>query len=357
MKLKTKWCEMKKLLWLFLLLISSSLILVACAESEGNDEKASEDEGSVVYVKTMKVKAEEFVEYIPLLGVAKANMQSNLSSSEGGRIEKFHKDKGYFVKEGDVIIEIDNEVLYANLEGIKALYEKAETNFLRQEKIYNENVSSEIQYLNSKYERDVAKANYELIKARYEQTFIKAPFSGIVDQKFAEVGENVLPGAPIVSLVKLKQVKNEVGVPENYISQIKKGDRVKVVFKDLESAEYDAKVTYTGNTISSTNRTFPIEIVLNNPENKIKPELSANVFIEKQKHDNAIQIPEEVVTKTDFGYVVFVENNNIAEMRKVKIVSRSGNLAAISSGLNDGDKLIVVGYQNLVDGEKVKVVD
>lgn len=351
------WFKMKKLLWIIFLLLTSLLVFLACSDSEGSDAKNEDEEGSVAYVKTIVVKSEEYVEYIPLLGVAKANMQSSLSSTEGGRIERFHKDKGNFVNEGDVILEIDNEVLHANLEASKALYDKAEINFIKQEQIYKENVSSEIQFLNSKYERDAAKANYELIKARYEQTFIKAPFSGIVDKKFAEVGENVLPGAPIVTLVKLNQVKVEAGVPENYISLIKKGDNAKIVFKDLEGAEYNAKITYTGNTISTTNRTFPIEIVLNNSDNKIKPELSANVFIEKQKYNAAIKIPEEVVTKTDFGYVVFIEDDNKAVMRKVNIISRSGNFAAVSSGLNDGDKLITVGYQNLVDGEKVKVVE
>lgn len=348
---------MKKTILLMALIAASILFFHACSESEGSRSKDNEEEGSFTYVKTLELKSEKFVQYIPLLGVAKANMHANLSSTEGGRIEKFHNDKGSFVNKGDVIIEIDNEVLKASLDAAKAQYDRAEVNYQRQERIYNENVSSEIQFLNSKYERDAAKANFELIKARYEQTFIKAPFSGIVDQKFAEAGENVMPGAPVVSLVKMDQVKIEVGVPENYIDIVKRGNNAKVIFRDLGNIEYTAKISFVGNTISTTNRTFPVEIVLANPGNKIKPELSAQVFIERQIIDNAINIPEEVVTKTDLGYVVFVENNGISEMRLVEVVSRSGNRAAISSGLIDGDKLIVVGYQNLVDGEKVKVVD
>lgn len=348
---------MKRIILLAVLLSLSMFFLYACTQSEGSESKAIEDLGSYTFIKTVDLKSEIFIEYIQLLGVVKPNMSANLSSIEGGRIEKFHKDKGSYVEKGDVIIEIDNEVLKANLDAAKAQYDRAETNFLRQEKIFKENVSSEIQFLNSKYERDAARANYELIKARYEQTFIKAPFSGIVDQKYAEVGENVLPGFPIVSLVKLNQVKVEVGVPENYIGVVKQGTNVRVIFRDLGNSEYTVRINYVGNTISTTNRTFPVEIILNNSENKIKPELSAQVFIEKLKFEKAIKIPEEVVTKTDFGYVVFVENNGKSEMRNVDVISRTGNVAAISSGLNDGDKLIVVGYQNLVDGEKVKVVE
>lgn len=348
---------MKKLILVLAVLSISAFLFIACTESEGSEFRDSEVSGSFTYVKVNELKSELFTEYIQLLGVVKPSMQSNLSSIEGGRIERFHKDKGNFVNAGDVIIEIDNEVLKASLDAAKAQYDRAEANFLRQEKIFKENVSSEIQFLNSKYERDAAKANYELIRARYEQTFIKAPFSGIVDQKFAEVGENVLPGAPIVSLVKMDQVKIEVGVPENYIGLVKQGSNVKLLFRDLGNQEYDAKINYVGNTISTSNRTFPVEIDINNSGNRIKPELSAQVYIEKQKFEKAIKIPEEVVAKTDFGYVVFVEKDGFSEMRKVDIISRSGNIAAVSSGLNDGDRLIVVGYQNLVDGEKVKVVD
>lgn len=346
---------MKKIIFFVTSFIIISFMFLACSDSEASE--TVKDESKYVFVKTMELKAEEFTEYIPLFGVAKAIISANLSSTEGGRIEKFHKEKGSYAAQSDVIIEIDNEVLKANLDAAKAQFERAEANFIRQEKIYRENVTSEIQYLNSKFERDAAKANYELIKARYEQTFIKAPFSGIVDYKFAEVGETVLPGAPIVSLVKMDQVKIEAGVPENYINVVKQGARVKVIFRDLDNREYESRIAYAGNTISTTNRTFPVEIILNNSDRKIKPELSAQVFIEKNKIDKAVQIPEEVVTKTDLGYVVFVENNGEAEMRKVNVISRTNNMAAISSGLNDGDKLIYVGFQNLVDGEKVKVVE
>ncbi len=154
---------------------------------------------------------------------------------------------------------------------------------IKQEQIYKEKVISELQFLNSKYERDAAKANYELIKARYERTFIKAPFTGIVDARFAEIGEMVLPGSPVVSVVSMYKIKLEAGVPENYVNMVKKGDSVKVVFKDLNNSVYYEKVSYVGNTISTDNRTFPIEINIDNRDGKIKPELSAQIYIYKAK--------------------------------------------------------------------------
>jgi RND family efflux transporter MFP subunit len=348
----------KSKLFLSLILLTAIAYLnTSCNDSAGSEQGKNTNNDPSVFVRTLNLKSEEFTDYISVLGVAKAFQEAKLSSDEGGRIKRFVKDKGYYVKKDEIIAELDNAVLKANLDAAKAQYDMAENNFLRQEQIYKENVTSELQYLNSKFERDAAKANYELIGARYERTFIKAPFSGIIDRKFVEMGELVLPGAPIVSLVNMFRIKIEAGVPENYVNKIKRGDSVKVIFKDLQNAEYRAVLSYVGSTITSDNRTFPIEIYINNSEKKIKPELSAQVSIQKEKYNSAFIIPEEVVTKTDLGYAVFIEEEGIAKMRIVEIISRKNNKVAVSSGLNEGENLIYVGFQNLVEGIKVKVVN
>jgi membrane fusion protein (multidrug efflux system) len=153
------------------------------------------------------------------------------------------------------------------------------------------------------------------------------------------------------------KIKLEAGVPENFVNIVKKGDSVKVVFKDLNNSAYYEKVSYVGNTISTDNRTFPIEINIDNRDGKIKPELSAQIYIYKQKFSNAIVIPEETVSTTDLGEVVFVEEDGVARMRVVEIISRSNNKVAIKSGIKEGENLITVGFQSLVDKTKIKVVN
>jgi membrane fusion protein (multidrug efflux system) len=166
-----------------------------------------------------------------------------------------------------------------------------------------------------------------------------------------------MPGSPIVSLVSMYKIKVVAGVPENYINMVKMGSNVKVVFKDLDNAEYSSKISYIGHTISTNNRTFPIEIILDNRDGKIKPELNAQIFIEKTNYKNVFVIPEETLTETDMGPAVFVAKNGIAEMRIVEVISRSKNEIAVKDGLEEGENLIVVGFQNLIDGEKITVVN
>lgn len=349
---------MKKMLIIimYFVTIAASLFLYSCADADGTQKK-DEDPGNYVYVETEEVKFKPFITYISLIGVAKPYQKADVAYDEGGKIRSFLKDKGSYVNEGDVIAEIENSVLKANLDAAKAQYDMAEMNFKKQEQIYNEKVTSELQYLNAKYERDAAKANYELIKSRYEKTFVKAPFSGIVDLKYIEEGEFAAPGAPIVSLVSMDRIKIEAGAPENYVGDIKPGDNVKIIFNDLGGETFEEKISYVGSSINADNRTFPVEIIINNRNRKIKPELNAVVKIEKSQFDNAAIVPEEVIDKTDLGNVLFVEENGVAKMKVVEVSSRYENKAAITEGLSEGDNIILVGYQNLVDGEKVKVLE
>ncbi len=351
---------MKKEIKLYIYSIIVTILLITisgCADSTGSDKDSSkQNEEPSVYVKTKPLQLVSFVDNIYVLGTAKAFQHANLSSDEGGKIKKFVNDKGSYVKKGDVIVLIDNDILKANLDAAFAQYQRAESTFVRQEIVYKQQVTSELTYLNSKFERDAAKANYELIKARYDRTFIKAPFSGIVDQKFAEIGETVMPGFPIVSLVSMYKIKVVAGVPENYVNMVKERSNVEVVFKDLDDAKYASKVAYVGHTISTNNRTFPIEIILNNRDGKIKPELNAQIFIEIANYENVFVIPEETLTETDLGPAVFIAKDGIAEMRIIEIIGRSKNEIAIKDGLKVGENLIVVGFQKLIHGEKVTVI-
>jgi membrane fusion protein, multidrug efflux system len=328
---------------------------ISCSDSEGTPVKEERKESSV-YVQTTRVSTQSYSDFIYVIATAKAAQRAELSPEEGGRIQSFNKDKGDYVKEGEVIATINNDILKANMDALRAQYDMAQTNFERQEKIFKENVTSEMQFLNSKYERDAAKANFELIKSRYEKSFIKAPFAGVIDAKYYEVGETVAPGNPIVTLLNTDRIKVSGGVSENHTGSIKKGDKVRVRFPDLGGGEFNERITYVGNSISTENRTFPIEVEIRNSDRRIKPELSAEVYIETKSFDSVVLVPEEVVVKTDLGYVVFVEEGGIARMRKIEIINRSNNKVAIKEGLREGDNLVIVGYQNLIDGERVTVV-
>jgi RND family efflux transporter MFP subunit len=339
-------------------IFSFVFILNACGEADGSDPNENgTEEGRASAVKTMKLKGEGFIDYINVIGVVKPIYKASLGYQEGGIIDRFKKDKGDYIAKGDTILIIDNKAIKANLNAALAQYDLAQITFEKQEKVYKENINSEFQYLKSKYDRDAAKANYELMLTRYDKTIITAPFAGVIDQKYYEEGEYALPGSPIVYLINGYNLKVEAGVSEIYVGQIKEGDRVQVSFKDIIPEPIHGKVTYVGTSVIPDNRTFPIEVAILNKSGLLKPELVAELFIENSTYENVMIIPDEVVLRVDDGFIVFVENNGYAETKKVDIITRFADKIAVANGLNEGDNLIIVGYQNLVEGERVITVN
>lgn len=338
------------------LLLISSVSFIGCSESEAETKVEEVENIKRVSVKTVELNGEKYSDYISVIGTVKPFQKALLSATEGGKITKFYKEKGQFVKKGETILEIDNELLKASLDATMAQFELAEITFQKQEEIYNQNVNSEIQYLQAKYGMEQLKANLKMIQTRYNNTFIVAPFSGYIDYKFFEEGELAPVGQSIVNLINISKVKIEAGVPENFISSVKRGDITKVLINAV-GKEYNGKISFVGTSVNATNRTFPIEITIVNKNKELKPELIAEVKIQSTNYDNMITIPTEVITRVDNGYVVYVENNGKAESREVKILKRTGDRVAVSEGLKNGDKLIVVGYQSLIDGQAINVVE
>jgi RND family efflux transporter MFP subunit len=334
------------------------VVLTSCGESDGSEkEKAEEDESRVVRVETEELKGSQYTDFIKIIGQLKPIEKASLSHPTGGIIKTFNKDKGDYVNKGDTIAVIDNDVLKANLASAKAKYDLAEITYDKQEEIFKQKVNSEIQVLEAKANRDAAKANFELIKAQLEDSYITAAFPGIVDAKYYEEGELAGPGMPIVNLINISRIKVEAGLPERYVGQVSKGAPVKILVKNLTDKMIEGRVSFIGNSVTTNNRTFPIEIMVSTSTTKLKPELVAELFIENEHYDDVITIPQEVAERVDDGYEVFIVDSGKAVSRNIKILNRFDDKIAVKSGLKKGEQLIVVGYQNLVHGQKVKIVN
>ncbi|MCK6606531.1 MAG: efflux RND transporter periplasmic adaptor subunit [Ignavibacteriaceae bacterium] len=335
-----------------------ALGLNACKPEDSKAAKVTDKNYTTVRVQ--KVEYSSYTDYIELVGTVKPIKTAKISSETGGKIKQFYKEKGAYVNQGEIILVLDNDVLKSQLDAAKAEYDFAEINFNKQKAVYEQNVGSEFQYLQAKYNRDARKAAYELINNQYERTFIKAPFSGYIDEKNYEVGEVTGPGVPVVTLVNPGSLKITTGVPEKYLTDVRVGSNVVVTFKELPDVKITGSVSFVAKAISPDSRTFEIEVVIPNTGNGIKPEQSANIKIVRQVYDKVLVVPEEIINQTDLGEVVFVARQSddvtVADMKTVNIAGRSDNKAAITAGLESGDEVIVVGYQNLVNGEKVKVI-
>ena len=340
--------------WLIYLSVILTAILFSSCGKKSEENTATKVQPVTVNCETLKPT--RLVDAIQVAGIVKAYEDVNVSPEEGGVVKEWRVKKGAHVKKGEVIVVLKDEVIKAGYDAARAQQKMAELNLKKQQGVYDQQGISELQYKNLEYGRDAAKANAELMKARWERTQLRSPINGVLDNTFPNEGEFAPPGAPIARVVNLSIVKIQAEVPELFSGAISLGTPAIVTFDALPGDTLSGKVTFVGSTVSSANRTLLVEIVERNPLTNLKPEMVAKVRLLREIKSNAIVVSENIVQLVDRDRsIVYVENNGIAEERNLKLGGRQGNMVEVLEGLKPGDRLIVAGYQKLVNGTPVIV--
>jgi RND family efflux transporter MFP subunit len=343
---------MRKYLYVVLVLVLA-VTLASCSRKKNNQVEGKK----LPLVKTTTIQGQYFEEMYSIVGIVKPFESAKISSEEGGLITVLSKDKGDRVGRGEVVVRLKKDVDEATYMQALSQYELAKENFERTERLYLDAVATEQQYTTSKLQMDIASKSVELYKVRLSKGYVISPISGIVDAKLMNRGEMTSPGAPILSIVNVSKVKISCGIPERYVTQISKGETVKITFDVLPDEEFKGLISYVSPTINATSRTFEIEVVLDNSDRKLKPEMSANITFTNLKVDNAVVLPQDYIIDNGDERFVFVLEGDIAKKKIIKVGGRSDNKVLIEEGLNIGETLINVGFQGLNDGDKVSVVN
>jgi len=227
----------------------------------------------------------------------------------------------------------------------------------KQKNLWDQKIGSEVQYISAKnnYEslqKRLATMNQQLGMAR-----IKAPITGIVDEVYVKTGQTVAPGMPCFRIVNSSKLKIKADVAESFAGKIKQGNRVKLFFPDLNK-ESDGVVSYSSKVIDVINRSFKIEIPLNSNE-EYKPNMLAKIKIVNYSNEKAMVVPINTIrTVGDESFIMVAEEKNgknIAKKHTVTLGLTYNGQTEILSGLVVGDKLITVGYQELEDGDEIKL--
>jgi len=331
--------------------VAAVLALAACGKKGDND---ATPKIQPVSVRLETVKPGKLVDAIRVAGIVKAYEDVNISPEEGGVVKEWKVQKGERVKKGDIIVTLRDEVIKAGYDAALAQYNMAELNLKKQKGVFDQQGISELQYKNLQYGRDAAKANADLMKARWERTQLRSPIDGVLDNTVPNEGEFAPPGVPIARVVNMSVTKIQAEVPEMFSGTVMSGMPAIVTFDALPGDTLRGTLGFVGSTVSSANRTLAVELVAKNPFPVLKPEMVAKVEMQRETKMNALLISESIVQLVDRDrYVVFVENRGKAEERRLRLGGRQGNLIEVLDGLTPGDRLIVAGYQKLVNGTPV----
>jgi membrane fusion protein, multidrug efflux system len=345
-------------------LVAAIGLLAAACGGDGHAAENAVDSapGRVISVQVEQVTPTAFTEFVRIVGTVAANRDVTVAAEESGIIRQLFVDKGTVVRPGQAIAKIDDTVLRAQVERAEAQARLAEEAWKRQRRLWeDEKIGAEINYLEAKYGAQTARASAKELRARLDRTLVRAPIAGVLDARLVEVGSMVSPGAPIARVVDVSSVKITGGVPERYAADIARGADLRVSFDGLGRTEYIGTVQFVGATLNESNRTFPVEVTVPNPGGVIRPGMVANLQVSRRALGEAILVPQNAVLRRENGYVAYVVTERadtpVAELRDViPGVSESGRVV-IEHGLAAGERLIVVGQQQVATGDRVRVVD
>ena len=281
-----------------------------------------------------------------------------------GTLEKVFVSEGQKVKRGQLLAEINDSGLNEQYEQMVIQAEFAKENFERTQRLWDNNIGSEMQYLKSKTDYEASKKMVDQMKDRLSKTKIYAPFDGEIDEIISNVGSNLIPGvSQILRLVNLDIIYAESFVSEKYISFIGEGTEA-IVQIPLLNMDYRSSVNQTGNFINPSNRTFRIEVPVENFDNRIKQNLDAKIKINIYKKDDAIVIPLRIVREDALGknfvYVMSEDNKEgvyLTSKQFITLGNKSEDKVEVTEGLALGDIVVLEGAYSVEDSQRVKLID
>ena len=281
-----------------------------------------------------------------------------------GTLEKVFVSEGQKVRKGQLLAEINDSGLNEQYEQMVIQAEFAKENFERTQRLWDNNIGSEMQYLKSKTDYEASKKMVEQMKDRLSKTKIYAPFDGEIDEIISNVGSNLIPGvSQILRLVNLDIIYAESFVSEKYISFIGEGTEA-IVQIPLLNMEHRSSVNQTGNFINPSNRTFRIEVPVENFDNRIKQNLDAKIKINIYKKDDAIVIPLRIVREDALGknfvYVMSEDNKEgvyLTSKQFITLGNKSEDKVEVTEGLDLGDIVVLEGAYSVEDSQRVKLID
>lgn len=316
-------------------------------------------------IMTAKVYADKDVYVVPLLA---------------GKVDKINVEVGDRVQKDDVLFVMDKDDInkqvkqaYAAYDAAKAGYDvsaaqiqTAKDSFERIKKLYEEGAVPETQFEQAelaasdeslqaaKMGVEQARVAYENAASMLDNAEVKAPISGVVSGVNIVEGEYAASSNPPITIVDSESVTIEFGVPANMVNKIYKGDKVKV---EISAANYNEEAVI--NTVSSSadpmTNLYNVDIVLNN-DGTIKPGMFAKVYLDTDKIDSALAVKTEAVKEREYKKYVFVADGEAAVEKEVTTGLDTGRYIEITSGLTEGDKVIIKGQDYVNDGSKIKVV-
>lgn len=340
-------------------LLSAVVLLAGCGGGEAPEaaEPVAARETRPVLVRTATPEVETVVDRADLAADVVPLRRATLAAEVPGTVDALAVEEGQRVRRGQEIARIDTRALEQAVAEAEALFRQADAQHTRARKLFERRSITKKDLEDAITGLDVAGARLASARLELEKSKIRAPWSGRVTEKHAEVGDYVLPGQPVVELVDVSRVKVEAPAPASDVPYLETGVPATVVVDALPGETFEGRVTRLAAELDPGARTLEVEVEIPNPEGKLKPGMLARMEIPRRTLEDALLVPLEAVVDLGERRVVYVVEEGVARRRTVELGPVVGERVVVASGLSPGDRVIVEGTASVAGGQRVREAD
>ena len=325
----------------------AAIALTGCSPKE---EKPKEEVEQAVKVEVTKSTSRVVEETSNYTGTVEAQVTNNIAPQSPCRIRKVYVEVGDHVRAGQTLAVMDD----VNLQQARLQMENNEIEFKRVDELYNIGGTSKSEWDSKKLALDISKRNYNNL---VENTTLTSPISGIVTKRNYDSGDMYSGGDPLYTVEKIRPVKLMVNVSESLFTKIKKGQDVQFTLDVYGDEVFNATVHLIYPTIDPQTRTFPVELRVQNANERVRPGMYARVTINEGATEQVLVSDRCIQKLTGSGdRYVYVVNGDKVSYRKVELGHRHGNEFVIKSGLKAGETVVTTGQTRLKDGAKIQII-
>lgn len=304
-------------------------------------------------VELAKLTPQIFKSYINVLGKVDADENVSLSSEMPGTITKINVKAGDEVNAGQVLAETDARAVQQAISDLQTNAELVNQLYDKQKSLWDQKIGTEVQFLQAKTQKESMEKKMATLQEQLRMTKIISPIAGTIDAVDIKLGQLVAPGMPAIRVINYNNLKVKADLAESYAAKVHKGDEVNIIFPDMNDS-VSAKISHVARAISALNRTFGIEVILDNKK-EYHPNQIANIAINDYKSDKPVfSVHVKYIQKDLNGQkFVLVANGNKAAKKNIITGKEYNGTVEVKEGLSETDELITSGYDGLNDGDLI----
>jgi RND family efflux transporter MFP subunit len=314
-------------------------------------------------ITSFVLTSENFNHRLEVQGNIQTRQNVMLFPEYNGSLKQVFVKEGQIVKKGTLLAQIDDAGLKNQLEQLEIQSSLSKTIYERYKRLWNEKIGSEIQLLQAKTAHEAQLKSIAQLKKQLQKTEIRAPFSGTIDEIFANIGASLVAGqTSVLRVVNLNEMYVEANIPERYVSEIKSGTDA-IVEIPMLGKTYSTYIRQTGSFINPNNRSFRVEAPLANLDGTIKPNLSCRLKIKDYNNPKALMIPLGIIKKNANGenYIFKLKPENkqnvyTTEKNFIKLGKKSIDKIEVIEGLEEGTLILNEGALIVEDNQRVREI-